>query len=88
MLLAAAYYCSSVAVRPEHYQHLINNGWRRLVVDSQSIYAVAVVLKFKLRSGTLYYKQNLLRSCCPYYTLRYISISFSAAALLLSLTSM
>lgn len=22
------------------------------------------------RSGTLYYKQNLQRSCCPHYTLR------------------
>lgn len=22
------------------------------------------------RSGNLYYKQNLLRSCCPHYTLR------------------
>ncbi|KAI1833930.1 hypothetical protein DTO006G1_308 [Penicillium roqueforti] len=47
---SASYYASSTSVLPEHYQELINGGWRR--------------------SGNLYYKQNLLRSCCPHYTLR------------------
>ncbi|KAJ5220974.1 arginine-tRNA-protein transferase [Penicillium citrinum] len=47
---SASYYTSSVAVRPEHYGILVDQGWRR--------------------SGTLYYKQNLRRSCCPHYTLR------------------
>ncbi|KAL2001036.1 hypothetical protein VTN02DRAFT_2328 [Thermoascus thermophilus] len=47
---SASYYTSSVSVRPEHYEDLVNRGWRR--------------------SGTLYYKQNLPRSCCPHYTLR------------------
>ncbi|CAG8323597.1 unnamed protein product [Penicillium nalgiovense] len=47
---SASYYTSSTSVLPEHYDELINGGWRR--------------------SGTLYYKQNLLRSCCPHYTLR------------------
>ncbi|KAJ5129396.1 uncharacterized protein N7515_005435 [Penicillium bovifimosum] len=45
-----SYYANSTSVRPEHYEDLINAGWRR--------------------SGSLYYKQNLLRSCCPHYTLR------------------
>ncbi|GAD93427.1 arginine-tRNA-protein transferase [Paecilomyces variotii No. 5] len=48
--LGASYYASSVSVRPEHYEELVNRGWRR--------------------SGTLYYKQNLQRSCCPHYTMR------------------
>ncbi|PTU19565.1 hypothetical protein P175DRAFT_0441917 [Aspergillus ochraceoroseus IBT 24754] len=47
---SAAYYTSSVSVRPGHYEDLVNRGWRR--------------------SGTLYYKQNLQRSCCPHYTMR------------------
>ncbi|KAL2219514.1 Arginyl-tRNA-protein transferase [Thermoascus aurantiacus ATCC 26904] len=47
---SASYYTSSVSVRPEHYEDLINHGWRR--------------------SGTIYYKQNLQRSCCPHYALR------------------
>ncbi|KAJ5755551.1 arginine-tRNA-protein transferase [Penicillium manginii] len=47
---SASYYTSSVAVRPEHYGILVDQGWRR--------------------SGNLYYKQNLRRSCCPHYTLR------------------
>ncbi|KAJ9374814.1 hypothetical protein DTO282E5_369 [Paecilomyces variotii] len=47
---SASYYASSVSVRPEHYEELVNRGWRR--------------------SGTLYYKQNLQRSCCPHYTMR------------------
>ncbi|KAL4803532.1 arginine-tRNA-protein transferase [Aspergillus unguis] len=47
---SASYYASSVAVRPGHYEELVNRGWRR--------------------SGTLYYKQNLQRSCCPHYTMR------------------
>ncbi|KAL1984976.1 hypothetical protein VTN96DRAFT_8532 [Rasamsonia emersonii] len=52
----AAYYTSSVHVRPEHYEDLINRGWRR--------------------SGTLYYKQNLQRSCCPHYTMRLEASAF------------
>ncbi|KXG48020.1 Acyl-CoA N-acyltransferase [Penicillium griseofulvum] len=48
--LGESYYTSSTSVLPEHYEELINCGWRR--------------------SGNLYYKQNLLRSCCPHYTLR------------------
>ncbi|KAL1965553.1 hypothetical protein VTN77DRAFT_5637 [Rasamsonia byssochlamydoides] len=52
----AAYYTSSVAVKPEHYEDLINRGWRR--------------------SGTLYYKQNLERSCCPHYTMRLEASAF------------
>ncbi|CAG8202790.1 unnamed protein product [Penicillium olsonii] len=47
---SASYYTTSTSVHPEHYEDLINNGWRR--------------------SGSLYYKQNLLQSCCPHYTLR------------------
>ncbi|KAL3474963.1 arginine-tRNA-protein transferase [Aspergillus californicus] len=47
---SASYYASSLSVRPEHYEELVNRGWRR--------------------SGTLYYKQNLQRSCCPHYTIR------------------
>ncbi|KAE8147746.1 Arginyl-tRNA-protein transferase [Aspergillus avenaceus] len=47
---SAAYYTSSVSVRPAHYEELVNRGWRR--------------------SGTLYYKQNVQRSCCPHYTMR------------------
>ncbi|KMK61725.1 arginine-tRNA-protein transferase, putative [Aspergillus fumigatus Z5] len=44
-------YCKSDnGIRPEHYDILVNRGWRR--------------------SGTLYYKQNLPRSCCPHYTIR------------------
>ncbi|RJE17590.1 hypothetical protein PHISCL_10073 [Aspergillus sclerotialis] len=53
---SAAYYCSSVSVRPEHYEELMNRGWRR--------------------SGKLYYKQNMQRSCCPHYTLRLEALSF------------
>lgn len=53
---SAAYYTSSVSVRPEHYEDLVNRGWRR--------------------SGTLYYRQNLQRSCCPHYTLRLEAASF------------
>ncbi|KAF7128588.1 hypothetical protein CNMCM5793_003376 [Aspergillus hiratsukae] len=52
----AAYYTSSLSVRPEHYDVLVNRGWRR--------------------SGTLYYKQNLQRSCCPHYTLRLEASAF------------
>ncbi|KAJ5773007.1 Arginine-tRNA-protein transferase C-terminal [Penicillium paradoxum] len=48
--LGASYYANSTSVHPEHYEDLINGGWRR--------------------SGNLYYKQNLLQSCCPHYTLR------------------
>ncbi|QQK42687.1 Arginine-tRNA-protein transferase, C-terminal [Penicillium digitatum] len=47
---SVSYYTSSTFVLSEHYEELINGGWRR--------------------SGNLYYKQNLLRSCCPHYTLR------------------
>ncbi|KAJ5089767.1 hypothetical protein N7532_008451 [Penicillium argentinense] len=47
---SASYYASSQVVRPEHYEELVNRGWRR--------------------SGTLYYKQHLKRSCCPHYTMR------------------
>ncbi|QKX61520.1 uncharacterized protein TRUGW13939_08672 [Talaromyces rugulosus] len=52
----AAYYASSVSVRPEHYETLLCQGWRR--------------------SGTLYYKQNLRRSCCPHYTMRLQAADF------------
>ncbi|KAL1978644.1 hypothetical protein VTN31DRAFT_1503 [Thermomyces dupontii] len=52
----AAYYTSSVSVRPEHYEIMVNQGWRR--------------------SGTLYYKQNQKRSCCPHYTLRLKATEF------------
>ena len=38
-------------MRIDHYQELMNRGWRR--------------------SGSLYYKPDLLRSCCPHYTIRY-----------------
>ncbi|KAJ5899315.1 arginine-tRNA-protein transferase [Penicillium taxi] len=54
----ASYYTSSVVVQPEHYEELINRGWRR--------------------SGSLYYKQNLQRSCCPQYTLRLEASAFHA----------
>lgn len=53
---SASYYASSVAVLPEHYELLVNGGWRR--------------------SGTLYYKQNLQRSCCPHYALRLEASAF------------
>ncbi|KAH8427525.1 arginyltransferase [Aspergillus melleus] len=53
---SASYYTSSVAVRPVHYEELVNRGWRR--------------------SGTLYYKQNLQRSCCPHYTMRLEASAF------------
>ncbi|PLB55707.1 Arginyl-tRNA-protein transferase [Aspergillus steynii IBT 23096] len=53
---SASYYTSSVAVRPVHYEELVNRGWRR--------------------SGTLYYKPNLQRSCCPHYTMRMEASAF------------
>ncbi|KIW14056.1 hypothetical protein PV08_06837 [Exophiala spinifera] len=37
-------------MRVDHYQELMDRGWRR--------------------SGTLYYKPDLVRSCCPHYTIR------------------
>ncbi|EXJ54158.1 hypothetical protein A1O7_09495 [Cladophialophora yegresii CBS 114405] len=37
-------------MRVDHYQYLVDRGWRR--------------------SGSLYYKPDLLRSCCPHYTIR------------------
>ncbi|CAL5868202.1 uncharacterized protein PFLUO_LOCUS2426 [Penicillium psychrofluorescens] len=55
--LGASYYTSSVTVHPEHYDELVNRGWRR--------------------SGTLYYKQNLQRSCCPHYTMRLEASAFT-----------
>lgn len=67
--LGASYYTSSVAVRPEHYEELIDRGWRRY--DRRYTSARICLTFFPVyRSGTLYYKQNLQRSCCPYYTLR------------------
>ncbi|KAJ9614145.1 Arginyl-tRNA--protein transferase 1 [Cladophialophora chaetospira] len=38
-------------MRVDHYQYLMDRGWRR--------------------SGSLYYKPDLVRSCCPHYTIRY-----------------
>ncbi|KAJ5495996.1 hypothetical protein N7539_001112 [Penicillium diatomitis] len=53
--LGVSYYASSLVVRPNHYEELIHRGWRRSCGS---------------RSGKLYYKQNLQRSCCPHYTMR------------------
>ncbi|KAL4893196.1 arginine-tRNA-protein transferase [Aspergillus ambiguus] len=53
---SASYYTSSVSVRPNHYELLVNRGWRR--------------------SGTLYYKPNLQRTCCPHYTIRLDAAAF------------
>ncbi|KAL4933426.1 arginyltransferase [Aspergillus undulatus] len=53
---SASYYASSVAVRPAHYEDLVNRGWRR--------------------SGSVYYKQNLQRSCCPHYTMRLQALNY------------
>ncbi|OJJ80600.1 arginyltransferase [Aspergillus glaucus CBS 516.65] len=55
---SASYYSSSISVRPQHYEELVNRGWRR--------------------SGTLYYKPNLERSCCPHYTIRLEASEFKA----------
>lgn len=45
-----SYYMASDNMRVDHYQELMDRGWRR--------------------SGTTYYKPDLLRSCCPHYTIR------------------
>ena len=52
----SSYYISSEKLRVEHYQELVNRGWRR--------------------SGTMYYKPDLTRSCCPHYTIRLDASSF------------
>nr|POE96426.1 arginyl-trna--protein transferase 1 [Quercus suber] len=46
----ASYYGRSRSLSPEHYQELMDRGWRR--------------------SGTLLYLPDVLRSCCPHYTIR------------------
>jgi hypothetical protein len=46
----SSYYMSCDNMRVDHYQYLMDRGWRR--------------------SGSLYYKPDLLRSCCPHYTIR------------------
>ncbi|KIW41779.1 hypothetical protein, variant 2 [Exophiala oligosperma] len=47
---SSSYYMSCDNMRIDHYQELMDRGWRR--------------------SGSLYYKPDLLRSCCPHYTIR------------------
>ncbi|KIW26049.1 uncharacterized protein PV07_09178 [Cladophialophora immunda] len=47
---SSSYYMSCDNMRVDHYQYLMDRGWRR--------------------SGSLYYKPDLLRSCCPHYTIR------------------
>ncbi|EXJ82632.1 arginine-tRNA-protein transferase [Capronia epimyces CBS 606.96] len=49
---SSAYYMSCDNLRLDHYQELMDRGWRR--------------------SGSLYYKPDLLHSCCPQYTIRYL----------------
>lgn len=56
-------------MRPQHYEDLIQRGWRRYVLGSSLIVPLAELMR-AFSSGTLYYKQNLRRSCCPHYTLR------------------
>jgi arginyl-tRNA---protein transferase len=45
-------------MRVDHYQELVDRGWRR--------------------SGTTYYKPDLVRSCCPHYTIRLKANDFRA----------
>ncbi|EHY60329.1 Arginyl-tRNA--protein transferase 1 [Exophiala dermatitidis] len=47
---SSAYYMSCDNMRLDHYQELMDRGWRR--------------------SGSLYYKPDLVHSCCPHYTIR------------------
>ncbi|KAF2760622.1 arginine-tRNA-protein transferase 1 [Pseudovirgaria hyperparasitica] len=47
---SASYYVFTKQLNVDHYQELVDRGWRR--------------------SGTLLYKQDVCRSCCPYYTIR------------------
>ncbi|KAI1612894.1 arginine-tRNA-protein transferase [Exophiala viscosa] len=47
---SSSFYMSCDNMRVDHYQELMDRGWRR--------------------SGTLYYKPDLPRSCCPHYTIR------------------
>ncbi|KAI1625963.1 arginine-tRNA-protein transferase [Exophiala viscosa] len=47
---SSSFYISCDNMRVDHYQELMDRGWRR--------------------SGTLYYKPDLPRSCCPHYTIR------------------
>jgi len=54
----SSYYMSCDNMRVDHYQELMDRGWRR--------------------SGTLYYKPDLLRSCCPHYTIRLKASEFKA----------
>lgn len=50
-MTGSSYYMSCDNMRIDHYQELMDRGWRR--------------------SGSLYYKPDLPRSCCPHYTIRY-----------------
>ncbi|KAJ5688724.1 hypothetical protein N7462_003116 [Penicillium macrosclerotiorum] len=81
ILAGASYYTSSVAVRPEHYEELINRGWRRYgSLRCRQFYHYLWATQYdsqRRRSGTLYYKQNLERSCCPYYTMRLEASAFT-----------
>lgn len=53
---SSSYYLSCEEIRPDHYQILMDRGWRR--------------------SGHLYYKPDLPRSCCPHYTIRLEAAAF------------
>lgn len=55
---SCSYYLSCDNMRVDHYQDLVDRGWRR--------------------SGTTYYKPDLLRSCCPHYTIRLKATEFTA----------
>ncbi|KIW63300.1 hypothetical protein, variant 1 [Phialophora macrospora] len=50
LIPGSSYYMSCDNMGVDHYQYLVDRGWRR--------------------SGSLYYKPDLLRSCCPHYTIR------------------
>ncbi|KAF2090088.1 arginine-tRNA-protein transferase 1 [Saccharata proteae CBS 121410] len=54
--LGASYYASSNHLTVDHYQALVDRGWRR--------------------SGTVLYKPDVRRSCCPHYTIRLPAASF------------
>lgn len=53
----------------------MNRGWRRYVDDFHVCHFLGLTNRYLSRSGTLYYKQNMQRSCCPHYTLRYVQCS-------------
>ncbi|KAF2141222.1 uncharacterized protein K452DRAFT_318885 [Aplosporella prunicola CBS 121167] len=56
---SAAYYANTKELNVEHYQALVDRGWRR--------------------SGTLLYKPDVLRACCPHYTIRLPTVEFHPA---------